>query len=167
MQTAVVAIAISLLFLAAWGDLRKRRIPNALCLAVGVLGLVRIVLAGDAGAAVCTIAAAAVVFAASLMLFWRGAVGGGDVKLLAAMALLIGHREVVGFLFLMSVCGGALALGIIMRDLFRDRPAGLWRTARWTPNASDAGGAMSTAKSTVPYGVAIAAAGVATLMLAR
>ena len=119
MQTTVVITAIGLLFLAAYGDLRNRRIPNALCLAVGVLGLVRIAFAGDAVAALYTIAAAAVVFTASLMLFWRGAVGGGDVKLVAAMALLIGYREVVGFLVLMSICGGVLALGTLLRELSR------------------------------------------------
>ena len=167
MQTTVVIIAIGLLFLAAYGDLRNRRIPNALCLAVGVLGLVRIAFAGDAVAALYTIAAAAVVFTASLVLFWRGAVGGGDVKLVAAMALLIGYREVVGFLVLMSICGGVLALGTLVREMFRGRLVGVWRPARRSPSVGAAVGAMPTAKPTVPYGVAIAAAGVATLILAR
>lgn len=163
MQTTVVITAIGLLFLAAYGDLRNRRIPNALCLAVGVLGLVRIAFAGDAVAALYTIAAAAVVFTASLMLFWRGAVGGGDVKLVAAMALLIGYREVVGFLVLMSICGGVLALGTLLREL----SVGARRAARRSRSASAPAGAMPAATPTVPYGVAIAAAGVATLILAR
>lgn len=167
MQTAVMAAAIGLLTLAAYGDIRDRRIPNALCAGVGALGLVRTALAGDAVSAICTVAVAAVLFAASLLLFWRGAVGGGDVKLVAAVSLLIGYREVLAFLVLMSFCGAVLALGILLRELFRRRIGGAWSAPHQRSGAEAVGTAMPTAKPTVPYGVAIAVAGAAILILAR
>src|SRR5919197_1450175 len=46
-QTAGVITAICLLGVVAYSDLRRRRIPNALCLGIAALGLVRIALTGD------------------------------------------------------------------------------------------------------------------------
>jgi Flp pilus assembly protein protease CpaA len=63
------------------------------------------------------------------------------------------------FLFLMSLCGGGLALAILARDKLGPR---LWRLSRpaGMPSAK-----IPAAPSTVPYGVAIAAAGAITLIL--
>ena len=80
----------------AYRDMRTRRIPNELAVAIGALGLVRMILAGDPGAALYTLAAGAAVFAVDCLLFWRGLIGGGDVKLLAASTLLVGYRDLSG-----------------------------------------------------------------------
>ncbi len=163
MHMPILVIAVGLLVLIAYGDLQTRRIPNALCLAIGALGALRLVLADDQIDAGRTLAAAAVIFAAGFLLFWRGVVGGGDAKLVAAMILLIGHHQVLYFLLLMSLCGGALALAIVARGVFvRLRPSECG--AQPTVEAGDSEGVP---KPTVPYGVAVAAAGVITLMLAR
>jgi prepilin peptidase CpaA len=166
MQPAILIIAIGLLAVIAYGDVRTRRIPNALCLAIVLLGTFRIILAEDATAAGHTLAVAAVMFAAAFVLFWRGAVGGGDAKLVAAMALLVGHHGLFDFLVLMSFLGGALALAIIARDSLRQHlirlRASVHRTA--IPLVEDPAGPT---KSTIPYGAAIAAAGVITLITAR
>jgi prepilin peptidase CpaA len=163
-QTAVLVVGIGILAVIAYGDVRTRRIPNALSVAIATLGLIRIILVHDPVAASHTFAAGTAVFVAAFLLFWRGAIGGGDAKLLAAMALLIGYRGLFSFLFLMSLCGGALALAILARDRL-----GL-RLRRLSPLASmpfpmNAECIAAPTRSTVPYGVAIAAAGVITLIL--
>jgi prepilin peptidase CpaA len=164
-QTAGVITAIGLLGAVAYSDLHTRRIPNALCLGIAVLGLVRIALAGDALAAAYSLATATAVFSVGILLFRRGAIGGGDVKLATAMALLLEHHEVFGFLVLMSVCGGVLALVILTGEMVRHRVIRAWRPPRGPPRITE--GAILPSRPTVPYGVAIAAAGAITLMLAR
>ena len=57
MRFLLPAIAAVLFLIAAYGDVRTRRIPNALVLAVAALGLVRLVLAGDLEAALLGIGA--------------------------------------------------------------------------------------------------------------
>jgi prepilin peptidase CpaA len=156
-QTAVLIVAMGLLAIVAYGDMRTRRIPNVLSLAVAILGLLRIILGHDPIANGQTLAAGAAVFVAAFLLFWYGAIGGGDAKLAAATALLVGYHDLFSFLFLMSVCGGALALAMLARDTLR-----LWL---WLLSSTEAAGHIAApARPTVPYGVAIAAAGVVTLI---
>jgi len=165
MQSAMLVVAVGILALIAYSDLRMRRIPNALSLAIATLGLAHIALARDAAAASHTLAAAAVTFAVTFLFFWRGVIGGGDAKLLAAVVLLIGHQELLGFLFLMSLCGGALAAAILARDQARLRYWRPSRLVRLPPLTEAVGSTTAPVESTVPYGVAIAAAGVITLIL--
>jgi prepilin peptidase CpaA len=163
-QTAILVVGIGILGVISYGDVRTRRIPNVLSLAIAILGLLRVILAHNPVLAGQTIAAGVVIFAAAFLLFWHGAIGGGDAKLVAAMALLIGYHELLSFLFLMSLCGGALALAVLARDKLRPRLLRLLRLASVTSaNPPQCGAAPP--RSTVPYGVAIAASGVITLIL--
>ena len=165
MQSAVVIIAIGVLAIIAYGDVCWRRIPNELSLAIAILGLTRIIFEHDAVAAGPTLAASAAVLVAAILLFWRGILGGGDAKLVAATAILIGYQDLFGFLFLMSLCGAVLALAILARDKLGAR---LWHLSRrpvGTPALTQAKRRLSLpVQSTVPYGAAIAAAGVTVLM---
>ena len=95
MQTIVIAVAIGTLLAIAYGDVRTRRIPNALTGAIAVLGLTRLMLADDLAAAMYTLITSALVFAAALVLFWRGVFGGGDAKLITATALLVGSHDLL------------------------------------------------------------------------
>ena len=115
MHSAILAVAVGILVIVAYEDVRTRRIPNALSLAIAALGLARIALAAEVIDAGYTHAAAIIIFAITFALFQRGGIGGGDAKILPATALLIGHRELLSFLFLMSLCGGVLALATSRR----------------------------------------------------
>jgi len=103
-----------------------------------------------------------VVFAVAFLLFRRDLVGGGDVKLLTAATLLIGYHDLLGFLLLMSLCGAFISLAILTADKLgpmlrhSPRPAMLAvpENSRGTPR-----------RLSVPYGVAIAAAGIVILVL--
>ena len=131
------------------------------------LGLARIAFAAEVIDAGYTLAAAIIIFAITFALFQRDGIGGGDAKILPATALLIGHRALLSFLFLMSLCGGVLALATLAAERL-DLSFGHFRRGAHVSSTgpSDRGRAASKG-STVPYGVAVAAAGVITLIAAR
>ena len=83
---------------------------------VVALAAFRIALAGDPTAALYTLAAGVALFAATFLLFWRGLLGGGDVKLLVATGLLIGYHDLFQFLFVMSVCGALVAVAVLAHN---------------------------------------------------
>jgi prepilin peptidase CpaA len=164
-QTIIVVLAMGAFITAAYVDVRQRRIPNALSYLVGSLGLLRILLAGDPITAGWTLAAAAGVLVIGFMFFWGGTFGGGDAKLLTGAVLLIGYHDLFSFVFLMSLFGGVLAVAILIGDRLipRLRRAGRQPAAAGPEATGDA--ARRHVWPTVPYGVAISAAGMIILVL--
>jgi prepilin peptidase CpaA len=106
-------------------------------------------------------------FATAFALYRWGLIGGGDAKMVAAAALLIGYRDLLGFLFIMSICGGALAVVTLAADKLELALRRLWRAVRMRPGTAGEPGRPAPRQSSVPYGVAIAAAGVVTLISPR
>ncbi len=157
MRYVIPILGAGLFAVAAYGDVRTRRIPNALAIAVTALGLVRLILAGDPGEALDSFAAAAAIFAAGFLLFWRGLFGGGDVKLMAAAVLLVGYHALPGFLVVMGLCGLFVTLAVLAAGKLMPRPAAVLLGAE-THN-------QTPARVTVPYAVPIAASGILTLIL--
>lgn len=94
--------------------------------------------------------AAALLMATGILLFSRGILGGGDVKLMAAAALWAGFDQLPLMLLVTSLAGGALALAHLS-PLRRLMPA---------PPASD-GDVRPRLQQPIPFGVAIATGGVA------
>lgn len=143
---------LAILAAAALCDARWRIIPNALPLALAAGGAVVAVAAGWPSGLWSALAALAV-FAGGVALFALGAMGGGDVKLAAALTLWLPPDHVAAFLLLTSLAGGALALAVAA-----------WRLAADLARGADARAAWRAALSApAPYGVAIAAGGAATL----
>src|SRR5207302_9392618 len=105
------------------GDIRTRRIPNEVVVAILALAAFRIALAGDPTSAIYTVAAGVALFAATFLLFWRGLLGGGDVKLLVATGFLIGYHDLFQFLFVMSVCGALVAVAVLAHNRLGRRGA--------------------------------------------
>jgi prepilin peptidase CpaA len=134
----VAVLALALLFAAAW-DLRTRTIPNTLNLAIA-LGAIPfwwttgLALWPDVALQV---AVAAGVFGIFALAFALGAMGGGDVKMVAAIALWLPPQAVLLLLVIMSIAGGALTLFMAVRHRLR----------------------KAEHKLEVPYGVAIAFGG--------
>jgi prepilin peptidase CpaA len=159
LHALVLLLGMALFTAVAYCDVRTRRIPNTLAIAIAALGLVQLILTGDLTAALYTLGAAAAVFVATFLLFWRRFLGGGDVKLMAATALLVGYHDLLAFLFVMSVCGALVAVAVLARDRFGLLPTG----SPMTMPAQEQD--ESSARLTIPYGLAIAAAGVLTLFL--
>lgn len=144
-----------LMVAAAISDFRHLIIPNRLIGGLCVLWLLDLETAPNASlaATLATIGCAAVVVLLGAVLFSRGWIGGGDVKLLAAAALWAGAEALPPLLLLTGLIGGLLALLFLT-------PLGAWITAtrdaeprRVSAHNPRMGG------TPVPYGVAIAAAG--------
>lgn len=96
-------------------DLRTRRVPNALSLAIATTGLV---LAAAGGGRVAVAAAVAgCVIGVLLMLPGHifGATGGGDVKLLGALGTLLGPAGTVRAFLAMALVGGVMAIAIAIQ----------------------------------------------------
>jgi prepilin peptidase CpaA len=140
-----MVLGMALFVAAAYGDIKTLRIPNALVIAVAILGLLRLIVMGDLSVALYTMGASVMLLIATFLLFWRGLFGGGDAKLIAAAALLVGYHDLLGFLFAMSICGVFVTLAVVVT---------IWRSEEPLPKA----------KIAVPYGVAIATAGSVTLL---
>lgn len=94
---------------AAISDVRTRRIPNALVLALFAGGLLLNVLAGWQHALADLGVTIAVLLGGSLLFAMR-IIGGGDIKLLAAAAGALGYPGALGFIVYTLLCGGLIAV---------------------------------------------------------
>lgn len=161
MHPLLLWTALLIALLAAYTDLRSRRIPDWLTLgAVGVALALQAVVAGPAGleAAVWGIVAVGLPAAG---LFALRAMGGGDVKLLAACGALLGPSAGIELLLVTALAGGGLALVTVLSGRAWKVTAGNlsllfrhWRARGLTPCP-----AVSLGRSrgfAVPYGVAVA-----------
>lgn len=138
----LAALAIILIAAAAI-DMRTFTISNRLNLSVAVLAPLYwwsadLPLLPDVGF---QLAAAAGVFVLLAAAFYAGMMGGGDVKLAAALALWFSPASTVRFLVVMSIAGGILTLVVVAQHKLRGKEG----------------------KPQIPYGVAIAAGGLAIL----
>ncbi|WP_166294204.1 A24 family peptidase [Bradyrhizobium sp. 2S1] len=154
-------LEILLLLYVATIDVATRLIRNEICLALALLGIVS-QLASPMQVAQSLIVAA-ILFLLLLVIYTRGSIGGGDVKLLVALAVGLPLAGVVQLLTITALAGGVLALAhLVMRNLPYPRlaPAGSsfarrvyaverWRHLRHAP---------------LPYGVAIACGGIWTIL---
>ena len=96
-------------------DLRTRRVPNQLTLAIGVLGLT--LAASHVTGVTVTGALAGCVLGLLLMLPGHviGATGAGDVKLFAAIGTLLGPMHIVVAFIYTAIAGGVLAVIVAAR----------------------------------------------------
>ncbi|MEX2643892.1 MAG: prepilin peptidase [Acetobacterales bacterium] len=106
----VLAALVALLFAAALSDGLRFLIPNRAVLAIALLYPVHVATSPVAVDWPGALAVAAIAFAAGAAMFARGWLGGGDVKLFAAVALWAGPAHIVTLLFATTVVGGAMAL---------------------------------------------------------
>lgn len=140
---ALLATLALLLLIAAVIDVRTFTISNRLNLAVASLAPLYWWSIGlPLGTEIAVqLAVATGVFLLLAAAFWIGMMGGGDVKLAAALSLWFPPAGTVKFLVIMSIAGGLLTLGVMAAHKLR--------------------GAVG--KPEVPYGVAIAFGGLAIL----
>lgn len=139
-----------LMALSASMDFLTMRIPNFI---PAVLALAYFTLAAfylPSQAILSDVSCGVTILVATFAMFSAGWIGGGDAKLAAATALWMGWGLVLDYGVAASICGGLLTLGLL--------------TARATPLPAilagfTAIGRLHDPKSGVPYGIALAAAG--------
>ena len=114
---AVPIIAAILLLVAALHDIAWRRIPNWIPAALALDGLALRLVHGQF---LSGIAAGFAVLLAAGLLWRRGLMGGGDVKLLAASAVLLPASLVLSFIVAVAFAGGILAcVYLVLRRIVR------------------------------------------------
>ena len=161
-MTSVLTTAalIALLALAAVLDLRTRRIPNALTVSGLMVALVLRSTIGPS-AVVAGLQSAGIALLIVLPLFMLGALGGGDLKLLVAVAAFMDPIQFIFALLATAIVGGVLAVGQSIRK-GAIRPL-IFNTVGLASHIISRGrmGHRSTVNTpgavTVPYGLAIAA----------
>lgn len=136
-QGLVLALALALIY-ACWTDLKRRQIDNWLNAGIALgaplfwyatgIGWVDIVF---------QVGIAIVVFGVLVALFVGGLMGGGDVKLLTALALWVQPIPFMQLLVIMSILGGLLTLVCWIEHRMHNREG----------------------RVKVPYGIAISVAG--------
>jgi prepilin peptidase CpaA len=137
----ISAAAAVVLLIASYHDIRHRSIPNWLPLSVAGGALLKWLVIGQFATALWAVAAGAIVFIVSALLFTQGWIGGGDAKLGAAVVFFLGGAATLQFLMLMALIGGVVAVLVLI----------------WSRGAKP--------RPTIPYGVAIAAAAIAMMVL--
>src|SRR4051794_31317212 len=115
----IVSIAsfleVLLLLYVATVDIATRLIRNEICLALALLGIA-VQLASPMQVAQSLIAAA-ILLLLLLVIYTRGWIGGGDVKLLVALAIGLPLTGVVQLLTITALAGGVLALAHLLMRL--------------------------------------------------
>lgn len=143
-DTGIYLAVALVLILAAIEDVRTRRISNRLSLIILALFGAKVISGLVQGAGVIEtlalpLAASLAVFMVGLALFAVRLMGGGDVKLMASMALFAGPELGLAFVLYVTVIGGFVALATLLYTKLREP--------------------VTQEMLKVPYGVAITAGG--------
>ena len=153
-------LEILLLLYVAMIDIATRLIRNEICLVLALLGI-----AGQFASPMQvagSLIAATILLALLLVIYQRGRIGGGDVKLLVALAIGLPLMGVIELLTITALAGGVLALVHLMMRLLpypKLAPAGsslvrrVYAIERW----------RNLRQAPLPYGVAIACGGIWTV----
>jgi prepilin peptidase CpaA len=104
---AVVFFSLGMLLLAALHDAALRTIPNWIPVSLAAGGLILRIQQGNAFAGVGIAALLLIVLG---LLWLRGFIGGGDMKLIPAVALVLPPSGAAGFILYVALAGGVLAL---------------------------------------------------------
>jgi prepilin peptidase CpaA len=153
-------LEILLLLYVAMTDIATRLIRNEICLVLALLGIA--VQFASQMHVTESLVAATILLLLLMVIYQRGWIGGGDVKLLVALAVGLSLMGVIQLLIITTLAGGVLALVHLMMRLLpypQLAPAGSsfvrrvyaierWRNLRHAP---------------LPYGVAIACGGIWTV----
>jgi prepilin peptidase CpaA len=147
-------------FIAAVVDWRTRRIPNLLTFSLALVALVANGVAGAWSGGLSSLIGLAFGLAFFLLLMLVGAMGPGDVKLMAGLGALLGLKNIFWIGLFTAVMGGLLAVlyslgrGSLPRMAHRT-----WRLVRYmvfTGRMPKAEELDATREDYMPYAVAIA-----------
>lgn len=151
MNTLLLLIFPAMMALAAFSDLFTMKISNRLVMVLAAAFFPLAFVAGlSLGAVGMHLALGAGVLAATFAMFAAGWIGGGDAKLAAATALWLGPELALTYFLYASLLGGALTLALLVArtQALPVRLVGVEWIAR-----------LHHRKTGIPYGIALAAAG--------
>jgi prepilin peptidase CpaA len=146
----LIAVLAALLVAAAAEDVARLRVSNITVLAVIASAALAVALAGPSLAIWQNLLVFALLLAGGTLLFGLGKVGGGDVKLFAAVGLWTNLHQGLILVSAVFIAGGVVALAVLLPRLL-----------------SRSGGKLRDGKKMVPYALAIAAGGLLVIALQR
>jgi prepilin peptidase CpaA len=158
-------ITFGLLMMAAWRDVATRTIPDTISLLLIATGAITRILDGPAALAL-SAGSALLLFVLLLFAYSRGFIGGGDVKIMTALAVGLSPLDCYRFVIATAIAGGFLGIGYLLLSrrrtsvgegkrislLARVVAVEVWRIRH---------------HFSLPYGVAIAAGGAFVLLHTR
>lgn len=151
------SLLIALLSVSVLWDIRKRRIPNVLSALIALSGILTSLLDEGWRASLSGLAAAVVTFMVLSLLWQRGWLGGGDVKLAASCASWVGLPFLYQYLLAAALAGGVVALvcyalssRLIRREISTNMRFAAFGLMPEPPSRSAPG------RVSVPYGLAVA-----------
>ena len=147
-------ILLGFLLLLGWGaieDFALLRIPNRIPILIAILYLPFVLLAPVPVNYLGALSTSAIFFLLGMLLFSFRLMGGGDVKLMAAIGLWAGPSLGLSFVIVTSVAGGILAFVAFtpLRFMLGQAQAAI------TPRTNG----VPISDGILPYGIAIAAGG--------
>lgn len=150
-QYAVLIFFPALMVWAAVSDLMTMTISNRISIALLALYIVMAFAAGQSwGAIGYHLACGFTVLAITFSMFAMGWIGGGDAKLAAATAVWFGFADVMAYAAVAAVFGGVLTL--LLLQFRRYGLPNILANQKWLAH-------LHHPKTGVPYGIALAAAG--------
>jgi prepilin peptidase CpaA len=155
--TMAVMAAIAVAMLAAYTDLRWRKIPNNLTVPAAVAGIVLNTLSGGWFGLLFSLMGMVIGILIFIVPFALRGMGGGDVKLMGALGALLGGYAIVSVALYAALLGGVL--GILMAIYHRQLGRSLVRVGmiikRLIPFGDGSPGIDKTTSLRLPYGLAI------------
>jgi prepilin peptidase CpaA len=139
-STIVPFVVIAIGLVACVSDVRTRRIPNVLTFGAALAGLLFQIVTGGVNGALASSSGWLVGVLLFLPFFLLGGMGGGDVKLLAALGAWLGPVETLWLALYATLAGGVLAvlvslsrgyLGTALRNI--GAMLAFWKTAGIQP----------------------------------
>jgi prepilin peptidase CpaA len=154
-----VVVGLALVVGAALHDVAVRTVPNWVSIVLLAVGVAARIIDGDL---LLGLGVAAIVFAFAVFLWFRGWMGGGDTKLLGAVALIAPPGRIPELLLMTALCGGVLALFYLAMSYVVKRPAGGRRQTLLARLAKAECWRLSR-RGPLPYAVAIAGGSILSL----
>lgn len=161
---SILIIFCSLLLWAIISDVRNYILSNKLCLSVTFLYFIFLGALYINGTfpslsyILYSIGIAALIFIILATLFAFNLIGGGDVKLIPAVALWAGPSLTIKFLLITTICGGVVSVGIIVLNYFKKKKIQSKSSENvnyFMPKSSE----LENEENNIPYGIAISIGG--------
>lgn len=112
-STTFHLILAALVLIAAAGDIARFEIPNWLCLSIVFLFPIAALLTPGPAPWLSHLAASILILSVGLLIFNFKVMGGGDVKLLAAIAVWTGLSDLVTLMLATAIAGGFVSASLL------------------------------------------------------
>jgi prepilin peptidase CpaA len=168
----IFAIVVVFIGVCAVVDLRTRRIPNVLSGSAALAGVILNTFYFGVPGSLASLTGLAATIAVLLLPFALGGIGGGDVKMMAALGALLGPRLALAGMGAGMVLGGAVMAAYLVRSCrlreklraIRVMLTSAVLTGSLAPLKVDAADPQAVS---LPYSLPLGAGTLAVLMLAR